>query len=307
MPTNTLRPDSEFTLDTASLDTEPDAGPRSAKPERAISARIALIATLALFLGAMAGYYFWLRGGSTPQQVAPLPVASGPPTPAVPEPAIKHPVEQIPTAPGSDTGRALAPLPGLDESDTLAYGAIAAVLDADALMRLLVPTAIIRHIVATVDNLPRKTIGTRIMPVKPVPGRFATANAAGGLSIARDNADRYTPLVKAAESIDTERLVQSYVRLYPLFQQAYIELGYPNGYFNDRLISVLDHLLAAPEPKAPVYLAQPKVMFEFADPELEDLSAGQKILVRIGADNERRLKMKLRHVRAALIGKGANP
>ena len=307
MPTNTLRPDSEFTLDTASLDTEPDAGPRSAKPERAISARIALIATLALFLGAMAGYYFWLRGGSTPQQVAPLPVASGPPTPAMPEPAIKHPVEQIPTAPGSDTGHALAPLPGLDESDTLAYGAIAAVLNADALMRLLVPTAIIRHIVATVDNLPRKTIGVRIMPVKPIPGRFATANAARGLSIARDNADRYTPLVKAAESIDTERLVQSYVRLYPLFQQAYIELGYPNGYFNDRLISVLDHLLAAPEPKAPIYLAQPKVMFEFADPELEDLSAGQKILVRIGADNERRLKMKLRHVRAALIGKGANP
>ena len=144
------------------------------------------------------------------------------------------------------------------------------------------------------------------MPVTPVPGRFATANAARGLSIARDNADRYSPFIKAAESIDTERLVQFYVRLYPLFQQAYVELGYPNGYFNDRLISVLDHLLAAPEPKAPIYLAQPKVMFEFADPEFEDLSAGQKILVRIGTDNEMRLKMKLRQVRAALIGKGAN-
>ena len=301
MPMKTLRPDSEFTLDPASLDTELDAEPRSAKPERASSARVALIATLALVLGVMA--YYWLRGGSTPQQVAPIPAASTPPAPAVPEPAIKHPVGQ----PAPDSGRALAPLPGLDESDTVAHGAIAAVLNEDALTRLLVPTAIIRHIVATVDNLPRKTIGARIMPVNPVPGRFATANAARGLSIARDNADRYSPFVKAAESIDTERLVQSYVRLYPLFQQAYVELGYPNGYFNDRLISVLDHLLAAPQPKAPVYLAQPKVMLEFADPELEDLSAGQKILVRIGSDNEMRLKMKLRDVRAALIGKGANP
>lgn len=30
--------------------------------------------------------------------------------------------------------------------------------------------------------------------------------------------------------------MQFYVRLYPLFQKAYVELGYPNGYFNDRLI-----------------------------------------------------------------------
>jgi hypothetical protein len=91
-----------------------------------------------------------------------------------------------------------------------------------------------------------------------------------------------------------------YVRLYPLFQQAYVELGYPNGYFNDRLIGVIDHLLAAPEPKAPVYLAQPRVVFEFADPQLESLSAGQKILVRMGADNEMRIKAKLRELRKLL-------
>jgi len=255
----------------------------------------------------MAAYYSWLRGGATPQQVAPIPAASSPPAQAMPEPAIKHPVEQIPTAPAPDTGRARAPLPGLDDSDTVAHDAIASILNGDAHVRLLVPTAVIRHIVATVDNLPRKTIGTRILPVKSVPGALATANAARGLSIAHDNAGRYSPYVKAAESIDTERLVQFYLRLYPLFQQAYVELGYPNGYFNDRLISVLDHLLAAPEPKAPLYLAQPKVMFEFADPEFENLSAGQKILVRIGADNEMRLKTKLRHIRTALNSKLANP
>ena len=162
MPTKALHPDSEFTLGTANLDTEGDAGPRSAKPEQASRASVALIATLSLVLGAMAAYYFWLRGGSTPQQVAPIPAASSPLAPAISEPAIKHPVEQIPTATAPDSGRAPAPLPGLDESDAIAHGAIAAVLNGDALMRLLVPTAIIRHIVATVDNLPRKTIGARI-------------------------------------------------------------------------------------------------------------------------------------------------
>ena len=91
------------------------------------------------------------------------------------------------------------------------------------------------------------------------------------------------------------------MRLYPLFQQAYVELGYPNGYFNDRLVGVIDHLLAAPEPKAPIALTQPKVMYEFADPALADLSAGQKIMVRVGLDNEPRLKAKLREIRKALV------
>jgi hypothetical protein len=307
MPTKALHPDSEFTLDTANQGAELDAGPRSAKRERAGSSWVALIAVLALFLGAMAVYIFWLRGASSPQQAAPIPTASTPPAQAMPEPAIKHPVDQIPTAPVPATGRALAPLPGLDNSDAVAKDAIASIHNGDALVALLVQTAIIRHIVATVDNLPRKTIATRILPVKPVAGTFATANAARGLAIAPDNARRYGPYVKAAESIDTGHLVQFYVRLYPLFQQAYVELGYPNGYFNDRLISVIDHLLAAPEPKAPVYVVQPKVTFEFADPEFEDLSAGQKILVRIGVDNELRLKAKLRDVRTALNGKVTNP
>jgi hypothetical protein len=92
-----------------------------------------------------------------------------------------------------------------------------------------------------------------------------------------------------------------------LFQQAYIDLGYPGGYFNDRLISVIDDLLAAPEPKSPAYVSQPKVMFTFVDPKLEGLSAGQKILVRIGLDNELRLKAKLRDIRRALTEKAANP
>ena len=159
---------------------------------------------------------------------------------------------------------------------------------------------IIRHIVATVDNLPRKTIAIAILPVKPAGGPFVTGTDAGGMLIASDNAARYAAYVSAAEAIDAERLAGFYVRLYPLFQQAYVELGYPNGYFNDRLIGVIDHLLAAPEPKAPVYLAQPRVVFEFTDPQLESLSAGQKILVRVGADNEMRIKAKLRELRKLL-------
>jgi hypothetical protein len=94
------------------------------------------------------------------------------------------------------------------------------------------------------------------------------------------------------EQVDTQKLVQAYVRYYPLFQKAYQELGYPNGYFNDRLVEVIDHLLAAPDVPAPIALAQPKVLYEFADPALESRSAGQKILMRMGPVNEARVKAK---------------
>jgi len=63
-------------------------------------------------------------------------------------------------------------------------------------------------------------------------------------------------------------------------------------------------LLAAPEPQGPIELVQPKVFYQFADPKLEDLSAGQKLLIRMGPANERNLKEKLRDFRAELVKSG---
>jgi hypothetical protein len=38
----------------------------------------------------------------------------------------------------------------------------------------------------------------------------------------------------------------------------------------------------------------------FADPKLESLSAGQKIVLRVGRENREKLKSKLREIRHAL-------
>jgi hypothetical protein len=94
-----------------------------------------------------------------------------------------------------------------------------------------------------------------------------------------------------------------YRQFYPLFQRAYEDLGYPKAYFNDRLIAVIDHLLAAPRTPALVKLTQPKVLYEFADPELQSRSSGQKILLRMGNENAARVKAKLRELRAELARK----
>ena len=101
------------------------------------------------------------------------------------------------------------------------------------------------------------------------------------------------------EAVEAKRLVAAYAHYYPLFQVAYQELGYPNRYFNDRLVEAIDDLLAAPDVAAP-RLVQPKVLYQFADADLEARSAGQKMMIRMGPGNAARVKAKLRAIRLEL-------
>lgn len=293
MVSKALDPDPQFTVGSMGADVA-NTPPRRPAPRHSSRTAVVVLVVLALVAGAL--YYFWSKYPSPVPAAPPTASRTTAPSPAAPRPAIQHPIEKAPAAQTADA----ASLPVLDDSDTVARSAIATILDNDSLTRLLVPDGIVRHIVATVDALPHKTIATQVLPVRPVSGSLLTATTARGTTIAPENAMRYSVYIGAAESIDIKRLAGFYVRLYPLFQQAYVELGYPKGYFNDRLIGVIDHLLAAPEPLSPVYLSQSKVMYEFADLALEDLSAGQKILVRTGLENERRIKVKLRDIRKAL-------
>ena len=169
-----------------------------------------------------------------------------------------------------------------------------------------------RRFVATIDNLGRSHAPHVLWPVSPTPEPFKIDDRGGRPVIALDNMARYTPFVLMAETINASRAVGLYARMYPLLPRAYEELGYPNGHFNDRFVAVIDLLLATPEVDYPVALhltevkgpipsLRPWVRYEFADPALENLSAGQKVLLRMGLVNQRRLKQKLVEVRTELL------
>ena len=96
---------------------------------------------------------------------------------------------------------------------------------------------------------------------------------------------------------DLSTLAELYRRYYPLFQDAYVNLGYPDGYFNDRLVEVIDHLLETPEISDPVQLVRPHVLYQYRDPQLEALSSGQKLLLRMGQEHASRIKTRLREFR----------
>lgn len=165
------------------------------------------------------------------------------------------------------------------------------------------PKSIIRHTVATIDNLPRKKAAVQMWPLKPMSGEFLVKSEGEVITLDEKNFARYTPLVSLFEKADTQQLVRLYRRYYPLLQQAYADLGYPDGYFNDRLIEVIDHLLETPEIRAPIELTQPGMFYEYADPSLENRSAGQKLLIRMGPQNTAIIKRKILELREELASK----
>lgn len=199
------------------------------------------------------------------------------------------------------------PLPALDASDDVIRSQLTDALGQAPIEQFLVPASLVRHIVATVDNLPRSKLAVEQRPIKPAPGRFTTSGGDEAPLLADENYARYTPFVRAVDAASTSAIVAIYRRNYPLFQQAYEELGYPQGEFNDRLIDVIDHLLATPDVDRPIRLVRPNILYQYADEDLEARSAGQKWLIRMGPDNAAVLKRKLRELRARLVADAPLP
>ena len=261
------------------------------RPARSFNPWLAVAA-----IGALAwALAFYFRTWTEPAPPAPPPSAPALEAPAPPpaEPAIRHPLEVSNDAP--------AALPSLENSDSMLRDSVSRLIGGKAFADMVVPYQLVRRIVATVDNLPRRTAPTRVMPLNAVPGAFAAVTNGEQTVVDTNNYRRYVPYVNVVAAIDAASLVRGYVNLYPLFQRAYEELGFPGKYFNDRLMEAIDDLLETPELDAPVKLLRPRVLFEFADPDLETRSAGEKILLRMGPENAARVKAKLWEIRRELL------
>ncbi|WP_426700011.1 DUF3014 domain-containing protein [Rhodanobacter sp. Col0626] len=212
---------------------------------------------------------------------------------------IQHPIDQAGSNPA---GASAAALPSLDDSDASVAAALASLAGGRDLSSLLVSRQVVARIVATVDALPRHGgLAPFTLPARTPKGSFITTATEGTTVIGEKNSARYAPYMQILEATDPQALASWYVHSYPLFQEAYRQLGYPQGYFNDRLIVAIDNLLAAPDPTQPPELVESKTYYHYADASLESLSTGQKLMLRVGPVNEAKIKVKLRAIRAQLV------
>ncbi|HZY19878.1 MAG TPA: DUF3014 domain-containing protein [Ramlibacter sp.] len=276
-------------------DPREDPAPRARPADTGLRWALALLIALGL-----AGAWWMFARGPAPEWPRPGPAAPAAAAAADPTSPVAAPEPPPPVAEGGALAASQVP------------SALEALLGREAIARFVVLDDFPRRLVATVDNLGRAHAPPSAWPLHKAGGRFETTTSGGATVAAPENARRHAALVTLAEAVDVPAAARLYARLYPLLQKAWGDLGLGRREFHGRLLEVIDLLLATPEPASPPALqltpvkgdvpsTQPWTRYEFADPALEALPAGQKALLRTGLSNERRLKAVLRQLRRELL------
>jgi hypothetical protein len=270
-----------------------------------------LIVIILVVLGGIAWYLFGVREPAVEeapappiveQQAAPAAPAEPPSEPVVTAPEPAEPVVETP------------PLPALADSDPVAIESLSGLVGAEPVAQFVAHEDLVSRIVASVDALSSQQVPAAIKAVEGPGGEFeATADddpdsvvfdAAGDpvpqYVVDPVNYARYTPYVEMLEAAEPEDIAAAYREYSPLFEEAFRQLGYPEGDFDQRLRAVIDELLATPDVTEPPRLIKPEAYYLYADETLESLTAGQKVLIRMGPGNAARVKARLAAIRDAL-------
>ena len=280
-----------------------------------IKPQIGILAVITLIAIGATSYFILNTKDDLDQEVSPVEVGAGEeekiirfpiPQNVQPEPEPEKTGEtttETPAAvPQPPVFTVTARIPLLAESDDVLLSVLSQIIDLDKLGKLFQIKSIIERIVITIDNMTLRTLPPNHALVQPPKGKFKVIERENyQYTLDPRNFKRYTPYVDFIEKVNVKDLVTVYVHFYPLFQEVYESLGYPDSYFNDRLIEVINHLSETPEINGPIELQRPNVFYIYADPELEGLSAGQRTLVRMGTENASRLKQVLLVLRDEIL------
>ncbi len=215
-----------------------------------------------------------------------------------PPPPVAPPVAELPL-PAPEPEPELE-VPPLDGSDEMVRSLIRTLSAHPRLAAYLAPEALVRRFVAAVVNIangesPRPQLGF----LEPK-GDFRVSEREGTLYVDSASYARYDLVTDIFDSLDDEQSLELYRQLKPLFDEAYQELGYPGGDFDDPLARAIDRVLLAPVPAGRVTVKRRVNTYRYADPALEALGPVAKHLHRMGPANARTVQSKLRLLRASL-------
>lgn len=227
------------------------------------------------------------------------------------EPEAEPVTETVETAPEADTVEPVTvaepeavvtpepAIPALDDSDTEVRQRLLALDWRPGLASLFVTEDMLRSFAVQVDNIAQGQLAAGSALLQPLEQKFTVEDGAK-LQLDEASFKRYEPYIQLLESVKPAQLVALFNRYEPLLQQAYAELGYPDQLFKNKLIEAIDELLATPEVNYPLALERPAVVYVFADPAIEQLPAAQKQMIRLGPDNQRKIRALLQQYRALL-------
>lgn len=168
---------------------------------------------------------------------------------------------------------------------------------------LVIQQDMISNFVVFIDNASRGELVTQFSPLSAPKDKFAANQDGDDLltyQLDTNNFGRYDQYADLLVSLSTEKSVAIYKELTPAIDEAHMELGYEAGTFDRKLKRAMDFLIDAPVLTDDVKLVAPSAMYQFADAELESLLAIQKLLLRMGPDNQQKIRTKLIALREAL-------
>jgi len=256
------------------------------KGRRALGLLVGVVILTPAVIGLVA--YRLLQRPSKPAASAPA-VVNEPTAAPVPRPISLEPT----VAPRAD-------LPKLDASDAWIRKLAAALSANPEWAKWLLNAGLVRRVVAATDNVaegrsPNPHLGF-LAPKEP----FRADQRRELATIDPASYRRYDAAAGVIASLDAKGCARLFAETRPLFQDAYKELGYPDRKFEDTLAKAIRQLLATPDSTGAIALEPSVKSWKLADARLERLSPAQKELLRMGPDNVKRIKQKLRELAEAM-------
>ena len=252
--------------------------------------RVVAIIVVLLGLGA-AGYYFllWRRADSKSTDVR-----------VQTEQAVSSPAAApVAETPPSD-------LPPLEQTDTIVRELVGQLSSHPTIAAWLTTDQLIRNFtVAVVNTSNGRTPAKQLAKVRPTEP-FLVVQRGSDIWIDPRSYRRYDRYADAISGLDANGAAQLYTRLKPRIQDAYRELGYPDGNVDAALQRAITEILATPVVEGNVRLVSKSVAYEFADPRLQSLSSVQRQMLRMGPRNVQLIQTKLREI-APHIGVNVQP
>lgn len=175
-------------------------------------------------------------------------------------------------------------LPSLDASDALLRDLVGALSRHPLIARFLATDGIVRSTVLAVEQAgDGRTPAVPLMGFRP-DSRLAIAGGSTGRLDPRTYA-RWEAATNSLTSINPQEAAQLYVNVQPLFDDAYRELGHPNGDFDDSIMRAIGMLQETPEITGEPELVRRPGYYEHVDPALRSLRPVQKQFLLIGPEN----------------------
>ena len=189
----------------------------------------------------------------------------------------------------------------LDETDPIVRQLVSRLSAHPKVAAWLATDQLIRNFAVVVVNIADgRTPVQHLRALRPT-GVFVAAEDGESATIDPRSYRRYDDYADAIGALDARGTARLYATLKPRIQDAYRELGYPDGDFDRALERAIALLLDTPVEEGSVALAPRSVSWDFADPKLQSLSAAQRQFLRMGPRNMRIVKAKLREI-APLAG-----